>query len=264
MSVTVLDTTAATVHISYCNTLQAGWCVVTGMGLCCCYKHTHAHTHYLCLWLKTKNIQMMQIGLCWHFPLHLRVISCWWSDGCTYEMHPGVSTANGPEISESREPSSLISLTGIKLSLIYEPKVCVINSNEWRQDATGAFLWAEMTPHTHTLNTRTQIYSLTWPRWLKQSLRTGGAQVIRPSLVYQFSCNHFICKHGKVGTVMRHGLSLEACSKTWLFTLFIPAHAHLYSFSFDIFPRFNLIKFCFSCEDLWKRFICQLASCSPV
>lgn len=151
MSVTVLDTTAATVHISYCNTLQAGWCVVTGMGLCCCDKHSHSHaqahtqTHTLPM-LVTKNIQMIQTGLCWHFPLHLRVISCWWSDGYTYEMHPGVSTANGPEISESREPSSLISLTGIKLSLIYEPKVCVINSNEWRQDATGAFLWADMTP----------------------------------------------------------------------------------------------------------------------
>lgn len=144
----------------------------------------------------------------------------------------------------------------------------VCHQLEWVETGChwGLFMSRNDPTHTHTKHTytRTQIYSLTWPRWLKQSLRTGGAQVIRPSLVYQFSCNHFICKHGKVGTVMRHGLSLEACSKTWLFTLFIPAHAHLYSFSFDIFPRFNLIKFCFSCEDLWKRFICQLASCSPV
>lgn len=33
---------------------------------------------------------------------------------------------------------------------------------------------------------------------------------------------------------------------------------------FGIFPRFSLIKFCFSCERYWKHFICQLASCSPV
>lgn len=220
--------------------------------------HTHSHTHTLAM-LVTKDIRT---GLCWHFPLHLRVISCWWSDGYTYEMHPGVSTANGPEISESREPSSLISLTRIKLSLIYEPKVCVINSNEWRQDATGAFLWAAMTPPPTTPSCWTHIHTHTD----LQPDMTPLAQVIPPSLVRQFSCNHIICKHGKVGAAaaMRHGLSLEACSKTWLFTLFIPAHAHLYSFSFDIFPRFNLIKFCFSCEDLWKRFICQLASCSPV
>ena len=43
------------------------------------------------------------------------------------------------DLSESREPSSLISLTGIKLSMTYDPRVCVINLNEWRQDATGTF-----------------------------------------------------------------------------------------------------------------------------
>lgn len=46
---------------------------------------------------------------------------------------------------KTREPSSLISLTRIKLSLIYDPRVCVINWNEWRQDATGVVLRANMT-----------------------------------------------------------------------------------------------------------------------
>lgn len=73
-----------------------------------------------------------------HFLLVIRW--WWWSDGYTYEMDPAVSVANGPEISEYRESLSLISLTEIKLSLIYDLRVCVINSNECRQNATVAFL----------------------------------------------------------------------------------------------------------------------------
>lgn len=114
----------------------AGW-------LMCCDSHTytHTHTHYLCLLYIHMDANWF-VPTFWpafksHFLLEIRWVHLWGGRA---------STANGPEISESREPSSLISLTGIKPSLIYDPRVCVINSNEWRQDATGAFLWANITP----------------------------------------------------------------------------------------------------------------------
>lgn len=129
VTVTVLDTTAATVHILYwgtrCRLANVFWQAQPPPA------PTHRHTCYISCESKT--------GFC----QHLRVLSCWTSHGST----SAASTGNGPETSESREPSNLISLTGIKLSLIYDPGVCVINSNEWRQDATGAFLLANMTFH---------------------------------------------------------------------------------------------------------------------
>lgn len=65
---------------------------------------------------------------------------------------------------------------------------------------------------------------------------------------------------------LRNGSAYDtACHFIHVPKVIIFFHMLIYiHFFFGIFPRFSLIKFCFSCEHYWKHFICQLASCSPV
>lgn len=61
--------------------------------------HTHTHTKPLFV---VRILTWKQAGLCRHFGLYLRVISCWRSDGHAFEIDSAVSPGNRLEISENQ------------------------------------------------------------------------------------------------------------------------------------------------------------------
>lgn len=83
--------------------------------------------------MDAKNFLGMALGL-HSFPGLL-------SDGCTYRMNPALSSAkeDSGNLWMWGNHQSLISSTRIKQTLIYDRRVCVINSNERRRESWGHF-----------------------------------------------------------------------------------------------------------------------------